>query len=296
MRRSVAFVGAFLSILMTFAVSLTGVSAQSATPADFSVFPQLNVTVTDSALTLDTSTIPSGYVSINLINKSSSEVGVGVVGPAKGETMAQLQQEAATPAAGDGFPPFLYKAVVAGGPSAIQPGETGSQVVHVAAGDWAVFSEGNQAPAMLTVADSDKSVTTAPSASATITLSNFLFAGLDGLVAGSQTVAVTNTGDQPHMMELSKAPDGTTIDSVKAAMQQDDTGTPVAGAVDESQLKDMPSVILLSTGETSYLTLNLEPGTYLAMCFVTDPASGKVHAEMGMASVFVVGGEGTPTT
>ena len=45
----------------------------------------------------------------------------------------------------------------------------------------------------------------------------------------------------------------------------------------------------LSPGETAWTEVDLAPGTYVALCFVFDPATGMPHAAMGMVAVFTVG-------
>ena len=41
-------------------------------------------------------------------------------------------------------------------------------------------------------------------------------------------------------------------------------------------------------GQTGFVDLALSPGQYVAMCFITDPASHKHHAELGMIAPFTV--------
>ena len=296
MHRFLAAVTAALSLFMAFGLTLSGVSAQDATPSTAANYPQLNVTITDSIVTVDQSTVPSGWISVNLTNSGSDETGVGLLSAPEGQTLADLMASAATPSADPEFPPFLYTSVIAGGPSGIQPGDTGSQIVHLTEGDWAAFPEGQQEPALLTVKTTADSVETPPTASATVTLTNFLFAGWDQLSVGQQTFAVTNKSDQPHMLVFEQVPDGTTIDQVKAALSGDENGTPVPGGFDVSQTKPVPGgdVILLSSNQTAYLNVDLSAGTYVALCFVTDPATGQPHAMLGMASLFTVGSVATP--
>jgi hypothetical protein len=44
----------------------------------------------------------------------------------------------------------------------------------------------------------------------------------------------------------------------------------------------------LSPGLTAWTELDLAPGTYVAVCFVFDPATGMPHAVLGMVDVFTV--------
>jgi hypothetical protein len=56
-------------------------------------------------------------------------------------------------------------------------------------------------------------------------------------------------------------------------------------------------VLLLSSGQSIWVSASLDAGTYVALCFVTDPQTGKVHAMEGMVSVFQVGkGMATPAS
>jgi hypothetical protein len=43
-----------------------------------------------------------------------------------------------------------------------------------------------------------------------------------------------------------------------------------------------------SAGGSGYMTLDLQPGTYVAICNVPDPASGISHAQLGMIKQFTV--------
>jgi len=292
-----AVVIACFSLLSLAFAGIGNASAQDATPTDLSSYPQINVTITDDAYQVDTDKIPAGYVVLNATNNSSDVAGVGLLGPKPGETMDDLAQQAATPAPNDGFPAFLYNAVVLGGPGDIPIGESAQQILNVPAGEWALFGPGNQPPAMVTASESADSVTEAPQTTATIEMSDFLFSGFDSLQTGSRLVAVTNTGEQPHMMILAKIPDGSTVDDVMAAMNAAEGGTPAANAIPESEITPIGGgVVLLSSGQTSWVPLDFEAGTYMAICFVTDPNTGEIHAMLGMTSVFTVGQTATPTS
>jgi hypothetical protein len=294
---------AVVACIAALGLTISTTTAQDATPAatpvaGFSGFPQVNVTVTDSEIDVFDAQIPAGYVVLMVTNNSSDSTGVGILGPAPGETMDQLEQEAATPpAAGTNFPPFFYKATIAGGPGNIPPGETRQAVVNVPAGDWVLISEGDQPPTPVTAVETADSVTTPPTADVQITESDFLFSGFDTDQAGSQDWEVTNTGQQPHMLVFAKVPDGTTVDDIKKVASEPDNATPAPGEMQESDFM-FPGgdVILQSSGQTVYASMDITEGTYTAICFVTDPATGQPHAMEGMISVFHEGGSATPAS
>ncbi|MFD1730590.1 hypothetical protein ACFSC4_05150 [Deinococcus malanensis] len=45
---------------------------------------------------------------------------------------------------------------------------------------------------------------------------------------------------------------------------------------------------VLSSGKANFVPLTLKPGTYFAACFVTDPATHKPHAMIGMTRFITV--------
>jgi hypothetical protein len=298
MHRAVAFVAILCSCLM----SGVGIAvAQQATPdnAAFSGMPELTVTITDDAVQVDKTEIPDGYVLMNVVNNSKDNNSAGVLGPGPGRTMDDLKAAAATPEASDEIPPFLYEATVLGGPGDIDPGKSAQAVINVPAGDWAVFAEGSQPPVFISAKQTADSSTRPPTADTKIELGDFYFNGFsEGVKPGPQVWEVTNTGKQIHMMVVGKVPDGTTEQQVIDTFTAQETGTPVAGALQESDLQPAGTgVLLISSGQTMYVTADLEAGTYVALCFVTDPQTHKLHAMEGMVSVFQVGqGTATPTS
>jgi hypothetical protein len=278
------------------AVNRYGTFAQVATPnsspasggPDMSAYPQLDVTVTDSELQVSMTTVPAGWVLLNVTNSSSDEGGAGVLGPGEGQTMDDLMAAAATPPADpEGFPPFLYEAAILGGPGSMSPGQSAQALLNIPAGDWAVFPEGNQPPVLITSAESADSNTTAPNPDLKIQLVDFAFGGFSNVKAGPQIWEITNLGEQPHMLTMAKVPDGTTIAQVLNTVMAMDMGTPSPGALSEDQIQSVPDgVLLLSTGQTMYLPVTLDPSTYVVLCFVPDPNTGMPHVMEGMAAVF----------
>ena len=278
------------------AVDRFGTFAQDATPEtspasggpDMSAYPQLDVTITDSDIQVSMTTVPAGWVLLSVTNSSSDENGAGVLGPGEGQTMDDLVAAAATPPADpEGFPPFLYEAAILGGPGSMSPGESAQALLDISAGDWAVFPEGNQQPVFITAAESADSNTTAPNPDLKIQLVDFAFGGFSNVKAGPQIWEITNLGEQPHMLTMSKVPDGTTVAQVLNTLMGMDMGTPSPDALTEDQFQNVPyGVLLLSTGQTMYLPVTLDASTYAVLCFVTDPNTGMPHVMEGMVAVF----------
>jgi len=280
-----------------------GVLAQQATPSAeampsmFPGYPVLDITLTDDAISVGSTTIPTGNVVLHVINNGSTGNSAGLIGPGEGQTMDELKAAAATPVPDDEFPPFLYGATLLGGPGEIEPGKTGEALVTVTAGEWAVMVEGNQPPVFVTAADSPDSNTTDPTAQLEVTVGDFYFKGFDNVPAGPAIWKVTNEGKQPHMIAVSQVPDGTTFDQIMATVQYMGTGTPVPGTLEEGDFGPANAgLLLLTTGKSCWVTADLEDGTYVALCFVTDPATHQPHIMEGMVNLFTVGSVATPTS
>jgi len=300
-RRTV--VAGMLASAAMLCLKAPGIRAQEATPAAtsapsmFTGYPQLDVTITDSAAEVSMDQVPAGNIILNVINKTSSENSAGIIGPGEGETMDDLKTAAATPGPQDEFPPFFYTSAILGGPGTVPPGESKQVLVTVPAGDWVIFTEGNLPPTFFSAVESADSNTTNPTAAASVALGDFYFGGLDKVAAGPQIWQVTNEGVQPHMLVMGKVPDGTTFDQIMATIQTEMTGTPAAGALGPDQVQFLnDGVLLLSKGKTMWLPLDVADGTYVVMCFVTDPSTGKPHVMEGMVNMFTTGGAATPTS
>jgi len=297
-RRTVLVSGARLAGLGAAAALALGrldrlALAQNATPmtgADLG-YPELMVTITDSGYQLDAQSVPSGYVLLTVKNASKDDTGAAVLGPGPGQTMSDLQAAASTPAPNEGFPPFLYTATIPGGPGDMPPGATAQAIINLPAGDWVVFGEGNQPPSSFTAIGGTPAAAPEPTASVTVTEVEFSFSGLDvAIPEGQQIWKVVNSGAQPHMLVLGKVPAGTTMDQIMQVVSAPDNATPVPGGLQESDFQPMGGVLLQSAGTTVWPLLNLPAGSYVALCFVTDPRNGEPHAMEGMVSLFTVGG------
>jgi hypothetical protein len=111
-----------------------------------------------------------------------------------------------------------------------------------------------------------------------IVLSDFSIA-MPEVEAGEQTFRVTNNGPLPHEVVLMKLTEGATVADVEAFLQ--------------GQAGPPSSVLLggttgIAPGGRAWVRFDVKPGTYVAICFIPDPPSGKSHYELGMVSTFTV--------
>lgn len=238
-------------------------------------------TATDFAFTGPDSIAP-GMTQIDFVNEGSDPHHMILVRINDGHTLQDLQEfSAANPMAVPDFVTFYGAAnVVANG------GRTGS-TIDLPAGQYVAlcFVEGadnvphvQKGMVKPLVVSGERHDAPAPVASAEIRLSDFTFA-LPNLTAGTHTFRVINDGPQVHEAQVIRLNDGVTFEQFLAAEQ---AGTSPA-----------PGVALggsgaLSQGLSNWWTVTLEPGTYVVICFVPDPADGQPHVAKGMVQTFTV--------
>lgn len=191
-----------------------------------------------------------------------------------------------------GPPPWYYETTLAGGPYAA-PGETRSAVIDLTAGTWVMWGESPgapQAPVAITVTGEAPAGQPAPAADLRIETTEYSFTFPETLAAGTHVVELANVGQQPHFIGLARVPDGTTLEDVNGlfAMFDNPSATPAPDSLSFADIQSVLDTADQSSGVTAWYTVDLEPGTYLAVCFVPDQATGVPHAFMGMTQLVTV--------
>lgn len=218
---------------------------------------------------------------------------------------AQAEEMHASPEAGGdagadsggemgGAPAFIFDSLYAGG-TAVMAGQRAQLVVDLPPGAWVVSApdpEASQQPLVLTATGEMPADLPEPASDATITMGEYTIEVTDGvLAAGPQVIRVDNIGAQPHFLYAATGPDGLTADDVGAVLQGEMTGTPAAVDFNpETDLAYAFSTGNQSTGTTQWLAVDLQPGTYVMVCFFPDQADMLPHAYHGMYAVVEVAG------
>ena len=319
---------ALLVVLVMLFGTIAPALAQDATPAadGGSAFaelglPEIAVTITETAYEGVPADLAAGRYVLTVSN--ALEPVEGPFGPESAgagflqipeemtaeEFIAEVGPPAATPEAADAAaspmadeeefmqpPPWYYEITLAGGPHAL-PGETRSAVIDLTPGEWVLWwgeSPGApQPPVPVTVTGEAPADQLDMNADLRIEMSEYTFTFPTPLTAGSHVVELANVGDQPHFIGMVRVPEGTTLDDVMAlyaaveAMAEDPMATPTGGL----HFADIDFVLHTadqSAGVTAWYTVDLEPGTYLAVCFVPDVESGIPHALLGMTQIVEV--------
>ena len=144
--------------------------------------------------------------------------------------------------------------------------------------------------------DPAASGSTTPSASAsddamsgdvTFTATEYGFDGPDTLPAGKVTITLVNEGEEPHEMALFPVEEGRGPEDVLEFIEENPelNGPPPPWVIGEG------TGTFAKPGKTADpVSAKLEPGTYLAVCFVsTKQSDGTPHAALGMISEITVG-------
>jgi len=276
-------------------------------------YPTIDVTVTASAYEGVPETLEAGRYLLNVtVAEDAGEFGgVAFLQPYEmsaeeffaylggGEAPPVASPEAAATEAEEGggeegpLPPFVYQSTFAGG-AAAEAGGTASAVVDLTEGEWIAWGDepdAAQMPVVFTVTGEFPAEVEEPESDVTITLVDFGIMVEGNLVAGEHVVMIDNQGAQPHFVDLSMVPDGTTNDDLTALLASFMTemaSTPAPGGLSEEDFQSVAYTPTQSIDVQVWTTLTLEAGTYAALCWF--PTAGIVdpHAFHGMHTVFEV--------
>lgn len=177
-----------------------------------------------------------------------------------------------------------------GGPGVTAPGATSPAVtVDLAPGQYVILdflpdeagvpglAKGMVAPFEVAATETQTAVAT-PQAAETIQLADFRFEMPESLPTG-QVWQISNNGPQPHEMAIIRLAEGKSLNDVTAFLQAPEGAPP---------FEDAGGVQGINPGKTAWLNADFEPGTYVALCFIPDPATGKDHASLGMVQQFTI--------
>ena len=231
-------------------------------------------------------TLPSGLTTIRLTNHGHEPHHGQLLRLNDGVTFDQftaaLQQE------GEGG---LRLVTGEGGPGAINPDGQSEVSLDLKPGVYALacfISGPDGVPHLMkgmlkpiTVTDSGTTTGAAPRANGTFTLKDFSFDMPSTLPVGRATYRVVNTGPQMHELNVLKLAPGKTAQDI-LDWEASPAGPP--------NFEPVGGINAFSAEGSGYMTLDLRPGSYVAVCNVPDPGSGLPHTHLGMFKEFTVTG------
>ncbi len=217
--------------------------------------------------------------------------------PPDGMTGTELADAIAVSGESEEAPEFFYTMVSAGGVEA-PAGGSNDAIVTFGPGEWVfnVFTESEDSltnqPHVVDVTGELPELTD-PEADVTVTLAEMSIT-FDGTVAaGPQVWKVTNVGAFPHFLIVEAYPEPVTPEQVEATLAMffgtpaTPSATPVA-PLDPEQFVAQVETPIFSTGQANWIEVDLEPGTYVAFCFIEGPGDVPSHAALGMYSILTV--------
>lgn len=316
-QRIFSIIAAFL-LLATVLGSAS--AAQEATPASGLAdlgLPELNITVNATSYEGIPEQLEAGRYLVNVTATEDTAAyeggGVAFIQPAGMSAEEFLQAlagppdvtgtgatpiaDAATPAAeeemGEMLPPFIYESTFAGG-TYTEPGQTEQIVLDLTPGEWIAWGDDPAAPwepVIFEATGEMPAVVPEPDSSATFTMGEYIIEVSEGaLTSGPQVIRIDNIGAQPHfIVGLGTAEEITQAD-VGAILEADMTGTPAA--VDFNPEEDFEEAFFSGTqsnGTSVWLSVDLQPGFLVLMCFFPDISDGLPHTAHGMYNVVEVG-------
>lgn len=293
-----------LIVLSLVALLPMGGSAQDASPSaspparDFSLLsalglPQIDLVATDANITGAPSEVTAGRYLVTLENRTADQqIQLDFIVPpaeiSQEQAWADLTAESEEPFA------WFYNSIWAGGPTA-GGGQTDGVVVELTSGAW-MLSVDRRADSEVQPEPSYSSlqvtgalpVAQEVAGAVPVNLKEYTFEFPATVKAGPQIWKVTNTGKQPHFLGLASAPAGTTFNQLMDYISSAFTGTPATSVLTDEDLRDIYSAPNISSGQSQWIQVNLDPGTYVVACFIPDQDTGAPHALMGMIQVFNV--------
>ncbi|MDQ2716923.1 MAG: hypothetical protein M3Z08_18615, partial [Chloroflexota bacterium] len=228
--------------------------------------------------------IPAGLVDIKLVNAGRQPHQATLTRLNAGTQLSQMQTILQSSAL-----MTSPRLTFVGGPATIQPGTSQEVLLLLVPGSYvalcfvpgpdrlAHINKGMMASFTVT-SDSYWKREGTPGADLVVTLKDYSIGMPASITTEPIMVQVTNTGQQPHEMQLARLVPGVTKQDVLAFM-----AAPSA--------KQPPFVLVggmgtLAPGTTGRVMLHLAPGNYVALCSIPAPATNTAHLFLGMIASF----------
>lgn len=218
----------------------------------------------------------SGEAEITFTNESKDEAEMQLIRVDDGYSAEDVVQGLKAATQGKPFPEWFF---AGGGIPSTKPGEsrTVTQVLEPGTYYTTDVEAGVPDPASmvaLTVTGdvSDEEL----EADATVQAAEYTFED-KGLTAGENEIAFQNVGAQPHHLVVAPIEGDATIEEVEKAFATKNGGKP---PVEEKGIQTATAVV--EGGESQLVDVNLKPGRYAFLCFISDRQGGPPHVAKGM--------------
>ena len=186
-----------------------------------------------------------------------------------------------TTAAQQGFEAVIPLIFASGGLISTPPGGTVRVTIEMRAGlhVLAANAEKGQFKAVEVTAPSGAQAPE-PAADVNVTLKDFEIVMPNSLTPGMHTFKVTNAGPSVHHLIYARLLPGKRAADLLAG------GPEAPPPIDVMTVGGIEALDITQRG---WVPADLQPGTYVAVCFIPDEATGQPHAALGMLREFTVG-------
>ncbi len=294
-----------IALMLFLGTSVSGISAQEATPDASPVasdsllsglgYPVIEYSSDGTTLTGPTELEAGRYLVTFETTSPISDWEMSFYSPPEGMTSDELLTELSAVDTTAEQAPEIYFQIGHGGGVTSPATEA---VVELSAGEWvatALFfgeDEGSVAAQQVTVTGELPDYPAIDGA-IDVTLADMSITLPETIPAGPHIWQVTNTGALPHFVFIMNAGGELTneeaVNGVKFFFGMADA-TPAAegSAQDPMTWTDVAGSPTITNGVTTFFETDLEPGTYIAFCFLEGPGDLGSHALQGMTQVFTV--------
>lgn len=259
--------------------------------AELSRYPELLIRVTDDAIEAPDGLTAGRYHLIQENDRTEEASHFFIIRVPDGVTEEELAQEPA----GDEDPPWFWDSVFVGNPDRAQPnGGRSEGIVDLAAGRYLVIDpltpelkperfDVDAAPAAPAAPD--------PIAAVTAAMGEMTFDLPATVPTGRQLWQVSNTGAMQHELSILPVPAGATAEeTTRAILTLFEEGDPATVGPEWAGWYPVEpgGVGVTSPQRTAWIALDLDPGTYAAVCFFPG-GTGRPHVIDGMIRIFTAG-------
>lgn len=187
----------------------------------------------------------------------------------------------------------MLATVSALGSASAKPGESVDVTYDLIAGDYLFLNFAPAGPPTIlpfTVAENTGDPVEAPEADVEIAMTDFAYVMPTELTTGEAVWHFSNLGEQIHEIVIFSVDADATVESVTQGVM-DAMMAAAPGTQPEMPYAEVFSFVGISPDENAWMTVNLEPGTYAALCFLPDTTTTPptTHLAHGMITIFTVG-------
>lgn len=219
-------------------------------------------------------TAESGEAEISFTNDTGEEAEMQLIRVDGDHSAEEVVEGLETASSGKPFPDWFF---AGGGVSTTPAGQSTTVTQVLEPGTYyTTNTEGKLDPKTMlalevTGEESDEEL----EADATVEAGEYSFTA-EGLTGGENEIAFNNIGAQPHHLLIAPLKGDSTVEDVETAVKEEGKGPP---PFDEENLK---GTAVIEGGESQLVEMDLEPGRYVMLCFISDRQGGPPHALKGM--------------